>query len=104
MTTNEIIELCQRLKKEREALSEMKKKLVACNLSGHQNRIKVLIGDGSIAVNVTETTNRGYSESLIRGREMILLGVKKAIQAAVDEQESLVSRIEEAINSAKVDA
>lgn len=103
MTTNEIIELCQRLKKEREALSEMKKKLAACNLSGHQNRIKVLIGDGSIAVNVTEM-NRGYSESLIRGREMILLGVKKAIQAAVDEQESLVSRIEEAINSAKVDA
>lgn len=103
MTTNEIIELCQRLKKEREALSEMKKKLAACNLSGHQKRIKVLIGDGSIAVNVTEM-NRGYSESLIRGREMILLGVKKAIQAAVDEQESLVSRIEEAINSAKVDA
>ena len=103
MTTNEIIELCKRLKKEREALSEMKKKLASCNLSGHQNKIKVLIGDGSITVNVTET-NRGYSESLIRGREMILLGVKKAIQAAVDEQESLVSRIEEAINSAKVDA
>lgn len=101
MTTNEIIALCQQLKKERAILVEMKSKLAMCRLSGHQNSIKVLIGDGAIAVNVTEM-DRGYSQSLIRGREMILLGVKKAISAVVDEQQSIVLSIESEINSAKV--
>lgn len=101
MTTNEIIALCQQLNKERAILVEMKSKLAMCQLSGHQNRIKVLIGDGAIAVNVTGM-DRGYSQSLIRGREMILLGVKKAISAVVDEQQSIVLSIESEINSAKV--
>lgn len=71
-------------------LSELQKMYECCGLSGHQNSISVSV-DKVGSFPITEITREsGYSAVLVRGREMILLGVKKALAQMIDEAEQNV--------------
>lgn len=104
MNIDEIKSLCDKLVKEREELVKLKTKLAMCNLSGHQNNVSVTIqGVGSIYL--TEVSrDTGYAARLIRGREMIMLGVKKSLSYMVDQQSDVVKLLEDKISNAKITA
>lgn len=62
------------------------------------NNIKPIIPNGYVYV----VLDRGYASRVIRGREIILLGVKKTIAAMVDDQTRVVKDLETKINEACV--
>ncbi len=102
MSIDELQALCVSLKAERTRLEELNVKLRACNLNGHQRQISVNISDlGNVALTDC-ARDTGYRSQVIRGREMILLGVKKALAALVDQQAATVARIEQQIADARV--
>jgi hypothetical protein len=100
MSIDELKKLCDKLDAERKTLSAHRSRLAMCDLSGHQRGITLNIRDlGSIELSEMD---RGYAERLIRGREMIMLGVKKALRAMVDAQAEKVATLERAIADARV--
>lgn len=100
MTLTELKNLVERLGSRGEELQRLRAAFQACQLSGHQKSISVQIdGVGSIAL--TEMDN-AYAQRLIRGREIILLGVKKAIAAQIDAKVKTLRELEEEIASARV--
>ncbi|PTS84015.1 hypothetical protein DBR00_11590 [Pseudomonas sp. HMWF032] len=102
MSINELKELCEELHKERETLERLKQALDACQLSGHQHGITLNIsGVGSIVLTYSDRST-GWGERLIRGNEITMLGVKKALGARVDMQSKVVARLENQIAEARV--
>jgi len=102
MTIDELKALCDRLKMMRESLAELKLRHAACTLSGHQKSITVEIaGVGKFGLTYCDYTT-GYASRVIKGREMILLGVKKALEAMVDERAETVRQLEQQIADARV--
>lgn len=102
MTIDQLKGLCDRLKVEREALAKRQQMFSACRLSGHQHEVTVSIsGVGSLQLS-SISRESGYASIVIRGREIILLGVKKAIAAEVDKQAELVCKLEQQIADAVV--
>ena len=100
MTIEQIKGLCDKLAAERKTLAGHRERLANCSLSGHQNDISIYInGLGKIELSEMD---RGYSQRLIRGREMIMLGVKKTLSAMVDAQADRVAALELAINESRV--
>ena len=104
MNINELKALCDRLATERAELGKLKMKLSACNLSGHQHDISINVsGIGSVQLTAI-TRETGYAASLIRGREMIMLGVKKILLEAVEQQSAIVAATKQKIADARIDA
>ena len=101
MHTGGLVELCKNLDAEREKLELFKTRLASCELNGHQSEITVTVGNAKMQLKVTEL-DRGYASRVIRGREIILLGVKKTIAAMVDDQTRVVKDLETQINEACV--
>ena len=101
MGTSDIMKMCEKLNAEREKLELFKTRLASCELNGHQSEITVTVGNAKIQLRVTEL-DRGYASRVIRGREIILLGIKKTIAAMVDEQTQIVKDLETQINEACV--
>lgn len=99
MSIDQLKKLCDQLESARKLLAEQEARLSACTL-GHQQQITVNI-EGLGAVALTEFDHR-YMSRLIRGREMIMLGVKKALAAMVEAQAERVANLERAISEAQV--
>lgn len=100
MNFAELTQLFSRLEAARAEARPLLKSLKACNLTGHQMAISVTITDVG-TVNLTEM-DRSYLQRLIRGRELIMLGVKKAISAKLDAKRLEIIELENAIKSAQV--
>jgi len=96
MDTNAISELCKKLEQEEKLLQELKKEASLLNLNGHQEQITVSFSGKTRAIAISDMA-RDYSQKVIRGREMILLGVKKAYLGIIDHQENVVVKIKEEI-------
>ncbi len=90
MNTEKIRDLTKVLDAEKAKLAALKAQASMLTLSGHQNQISVTIQD-KVQLAVT-AMDRGWSQRCIRGREMILLGVKKAMAAMIEEQEFAVEK------------
>lgn len=102
MTIDEIKDLCDRLQVERKRLKELTDFLSKCDLNGHQENITVSVsGVGSIGITYCDRSTR-YASAVISGRQMILLGIKKALAAMVDEQDQRVMAISIEIDNARV--
>lgn len=100
MGTSDIMKMCEKLNAEREKLELFKTRLASCELNGHQSEITVTVGNAKMQLRVTEL-DRGYASRAIRGREIILLGIKKTIAAMVDDQTQIVKDLETQINEAR---
>lgn len=97
MDTKLISAHLQKLHAARENLANcIKARSTVDNAGSHQSEISIRCGD--VVVSVTEM-DRGYMQSIIRGREMIALGIKKVLNAKVDEAQDKVKRIEEEIRA-----
>lgn len=90
MNTEKIRDLTKVLDAEKAKLAALKAQASMLTLSGHQNQISVTIQD-KVQLAVT-AMDRGWHQRCIRGREMILLGVKKAMAAMIEEQEFAVEK------------
>ena len=98
MNTENIRELTKQLDIEIARLTSLKKQFISLTLNGHQESITVTIKD-KVQLAVT-AMDRGYAQRCIRGREMILLGVKKAMAAMIEEQEWVVEEAKQAVRKA----
>ena len=102
MSIDDLKKLCDDLRSAKSALEALQVKLSACSLNGHQRNISVDITDlGGLRLTECDR-NTGYTSRCIRGREMILLGVKKVISALVDEQKQRVTELERQIAEARI--
>lgn len=99
-TRSELNQLFASLDRARAEYIPLEKSLKACNLTGHQMAISVTITDVG-TVSLTEM-DRSYMQRLIRGRELIMLGVKKAISAKLDTKLKEIRDLEQAIMTAQV--
>lgn len=101
MTTRaELNQLFDRLDKALAEVLPLRKSLKACNLTGHQMAISVTVSN--VGTVLLSEMDRSYTQRLIRGRELIMLGVKKAITAKLDAKLEEIRDLEQAILSAKV--
>lgn len=100
MSIDELKKLCDQLAAARAELERLERKQALCKLSGHQVQISVNV-DGAIDVAVSRM-GRDYREAVIRGREMILLGIKKVLNELIDQQRAHVADLEERISSARI--
>ena len=75
----------------------LRTQLSKMSLGGHQDDISISIRVGGETINVAVSSNggskAGYSSVLIRGREMILLGAKKAVHERIVQLESEIQSI-----------
>lgn len=83
MNTAVITDLCKQLDKARTRLHAAVEQRKALDLGGHQKTLTVCIGDSRVTVTECDR-DTGYMSKCIRGREMILLGMQKVINAEVD--------------------
>ncbi|WP_396180207.1 hypothetical protein [Flavobacterium sp.] len=97
MDTNQLVKLSQSLDAARSTLSDcIKARSIVNNAGTHQSEISIRCGN--VTVSVTEM-DRGYTQSIIRGREMIALGIKKVLNAKIDDAQDKVKRIEAEIKA-----
>lgn len=100
MSIEQLKKMCDQLAAARKLLAEHKSRLGLCDLRGHQESISIRVGNiGSIDLTYMDQC---YMQRQIRGREMIMLGVKKVLGAMVDEQAARVAKLEQAISDARV--
>lgn len=93
MTPDTVIAIAEQIKKQRELVVKLEQALSTMQLSGHQTPITLKIGD--LAFPLTELSREtGYAATLIRGREMMMLGAKKAMRATADEAFAVLARLE----------
>jgi hypothetical protein len=95
MNTEKIRALTTALDDEMAKLADLRKKAALLTLNGHQESITVTV-NGKVSLGVT-TMDRSYAQRCIRGREMILLGVKLAMSALIEDQEAVVKAARQAI-------
>ncbi|AXE31590.1 hypothetical protein DK842_17800 [Chromobacterium phragmitis] len=98
MNTADICGLLKELDAARDELKKLKEEASLLSLSGHQNQISIQVGNSSRSLAIARIESRnGYASTLVRGREMILLGVKKAYAALISTQAQRVRDLEESI-------
>lgn len=99
MDTKAIRQWTEVLDKKRQQLDELKQEASLLTLSGNQDQIRVTVGTKGRSIAVSEM-GRDWAQHLIRGREMILLGVKKAYAAMIAEAEAEILEVERKIAEA----
>lgn len=96
MNTAVITDLCKQLDKARAHLEAAKAARAALNLNDHQETLRVVCGKASIEVSYLDR-DTSWRSTLIRGREMILLGMQKVANAEIDRCRAEVVRIKQQI-------
>lgn len=97
MDTKLISAHLQKLHAARENLAScIRAREIVENAGSHQSAISIKCGD--VTVDVTEM-DRCYMQSIIRGREMIALGIKKALNGKIDAARDKVRLIETEIKA-----
>lgn len=86
-------QLLDKLQSAQDELSKLLSEERVLTLDGHQDGISVNTGKGSRTISVTYM-DRSYSQRVIHGREMILLGIKKVYRAAIEDQKAKVHAIQ----------
>jgi len=100
MTIDELKTLCDQLVLARNGLADVEKRLEACDLRMHYADMTITITDlGTFSITKLD---RGYLPQVVRGREMILLGIKKVLAAEADARRDRVAELEQAIAGARV--
>lgn len=81
-------------------LAALRNEFSTLTLNGHQEEIIVFVGKGRRPVSVAKIggSDVGYSSILLRGREMVLLGVKKAFAEMVKSAEERLAKIDSDIS------
>ncbi|MTD32600.1 hypothetical protein [Paludibacterium denitrificans] len=85
--------LLDQLQSERDELDRLVTEERTLTLDGHQDGISVRIGSDSRSIAVTGM-DKNYAQCVIRGREMILLGIKKVYRAAIEYQKAKIHALE----------
>lgn len=98
MNTTRIRELTKMLDEARGAARQLRNEAEALNLN-HQDVISVRIKDCArdIYVAVNGGREAGWMSQMVRGREMIMLGIKKAYTAMIEDADARVASIESEI-------
>lgn len=96
MNIKRITDLSGKLDRARIDLDVMKKEAALLNLNGHQEIIRVGIGNkSSQTFSLAEIDHRhSYAAVAIRGTEMVMLGVKKLYAARIDSMKEHIADIE----------
>lgn len=95
MDTQKIVKLAEALDKARSGLESLEYEASLLNLSGHQQAVRVQIGERSRFFSLAEIDHqRSYAAVAIRGTEMVMLGVKKLYAARVDAMKQHIASIE----------
>lgn len=99
MNTSSIRDLLAARERAVKELQSLRNEAESFSLNGHQNAISVFIGGCQRCVDVAAIGGRevSWQSTLVRGREMILLGAKKAYAAMIERTEKELSAIDEQI-------
>lgn len=92
MDITKLHKLLDMLEKEQNELSKLILESNSLNLNGNQDGISVRIATANRDIRVTEM-DRHYVQQVIRGREMILLGVKKVYHASIESQKKKIQSL-----------
>lgn len=99
MDTEKIRGVIVKLEKARLLLDDLKKKRIGLDFNGHQQKLS--INFAGIHIDVTEM-DRGYSERVKRGYDMVQLGVIKVFEAEIDKVQDdildLESQLKQLVN------
>lgn len=96
MNTKAIRQMTELLDQRRKQIAELKHEASLLTLNCNQEEIRVSVGKSTRSIAVT-AMGRDYMHKMIRGREMILLGVKKVYAAIIEEFESDITELEKKI-------
>jgi hypothetical protein len=97
MDTKSIKELCLKLEAAMASLQAAKEARNLLDFKGHQKQVAVRIGDYTLSVS---DFNGSYASKVIRGREMIHLGMIKVANANIDMWHQEVETIQSLIKAA----
>lgn len=98
MDINKITILTSELEEAKNKLKQLQSARSQLNFGGHQNRAYAVVGDVKIEITTLER-NTGWAAKLIRGQEMILLGMQKAFNARIDAQHERIAKIRDDISN-----
>lgn len=99
MDTMKIKQAADKVDAERKRLAVLKEERALLNCSGHPSEISVTVGTTRRVLVARSGYDTGYTSKLIRGREMIALGVIKAFEGWIAEAESDVKNAESALSA-----
>ena len=99
MNTNTIRLAADKLDTARKRLDDLRNERTLLNCGGHQSEISVSVGGVRRVVVAYQSCQTGYTTKLIRGREMIMLGVIKAFDGWIQNAEREVHEAETALAS-----
>lgn len=92
MNTQDIRLAADNLDTMRKRLAALKDERATLNCKGHQHEISVTVGTVRRVMVASASYETGYTTRMIRGREMIALGVIKAFDGWIDEAEREVAK------------
>jgi hypothetical protein len=98
MNTDLIRSLTKDLDLARKSLIALRAEAETLNL-GHQGTISVCVPGATRAIVVAQDGGRsfGWQSRMVRGREMIMLGIKKAYAAMIESERAQIEVLKEAI-------
>ena len=100
MNTKKLSDLLNEVENRRKELKILLIEQESLSLNGTQSMISVAVGQRSRQITITHMDrSTGWESRLVRGSEMILLGVKKAYAVMVDEAKANVELAESAVRS-----
>lgn len=99
MDANELKVLLRSLESAQSNLHELETEYSLLNLTGHQQEIRISVGDTTRTLSLARFDNATYTAVAVRGTEMVMLGVKKLYAARIDEARQGVREIEEKIRA-----
>lgn len=104
MKTDRISALVEELRKARTRLDSLRSERACLNLNGHQHTISVSVGvHGGTAKSFTVAAPGGgevsYRSVMVRGMEMVMLGIVKLYNGWISEAEDKVAELEAALRA-----
>ena len=99
MDTIKIRHAADNLDTARKRLAVLQEERALLNCNGHQSEISVTVGTASRVLVARMGYDTGYIAKMIRGREMIALGVVKVFEGWIAEAEADVVNAESALSA-----
>lgn len=94
MNTKEIRHYADKLDGLRKSLTDLKQERTLLNCNGHQTELSVSAGAARKVIVGHSGYDTGYMTKIIRGREMILLGMIKTFDGWIAQREKEVAECE----------
>jgi nitrate reductase assembly molybdenum cofactor insertion protein NarJ len=99
MNTKTIKLLCDQIQNAKNELKELEEEIKFLDLRDHNAQISIVFdyGKTKVSLPVTEFGGQNYTNKVIRGREMILLGAKLAFNKLIDDKKNLIKDLNDLI-------